>query len=73
MDRAAHIGYNVTTSLLVVLVLVTTLLGGATLVMAVIAPVVLVAAFAHTAFPACYLAWTRPDEVLDDAKDPALP
>lgn len=77
-DRAAHIGFNVTTASLVLLVMVTTALGGAflvtelsaALVMAVIAPVVLVATFAHTAFPAAYLAWTRPDELPDDEDEP---
>lgn len=41
----------------------------ARLLMAVLVPLIVLTTMCHAAFPACYLAWTRPDEVLDDADD----
>ncbi|MFL1376747.1 MULTISPECIES: hypothetical protein [unclassified Nocardiopsis] len=74
MDRATRLGHHVTAVLTTLLIAVAA--GFATaapgsdmdaeLPLAVLAPLVVVTAMAHAAFPACYLAWTRPDEVPDD-------
>lgn len=77
MDHAARLGHNVTTVLLMVLLVVGGVFGswvsnlelGARLLMAVLVPLVVLTTMCHAAFPACYLAWTRPDEVLDDEDD----
>lgn len=77
MDHAARVGHNVTMVLLCVLLVVGAIFGswvsnlelGARLLMAVLVPLVVLTTMCHAAFPACYLAWTRPDEVLDDADD----
>ncbi|WP_435109064.1 hypothetical protein [Nocardiopsis synnemataformans] len=74
MDHAAHVGHNVTAALLVLLIAVTCGFGGwlslghmdARIPLAVLVPLVILATFCHTAFPACYLAWTRPDEIPDE-------
>lgn len=79
MDHASRLGYNLTAVLLTVLVAVTAGLGGAltgvdmdaTVPMLVLVPMVLVVTLCHAAFPACYLAWTRPDEALDDEEEGA--
>ena len=74
MDRATRIGHNVTAALATLLIAVTTGFAasaavtdmGAAPVLAVLAPLALITGMAHAAFPACYLAWTRPDEDVDD-------
>ncbi|WP_444962127.1 hypothetical protein [Nocardiopsis sp. M1B1] len=77
MDHAARVGHNVTMVLLCVLLVVGGVFGSwvsnlelsARLLMAVLVPLVVLTTMCHAAFPACYLAWTRPDEVLDDTDD----
>lgn len=77
MDHAARVGHNVTMVLLCVLLVVGAIFGSwvsnlelsARLLMAVLVPLIVLATMCHAAFPACYLAWTRPDEVLDDEDD----
>lgn len=78
MDHASLLGHRVTNVGLVVLITVTSGMGGALTAMdfsasvavAILLPLVFVTALCHATFPACYLAWTRPDEVLDDAEEP---
>ncbi|WP_159944757.1 MULTISPECIES: hypothetical protein [unclassified Nocardiopsis] len=77
MDHAARLGHHVTTALLMVLLVVGCVFGswatsvelGARLLLAVLVPLVVLTTMCHTAFPACYLAWVRPDEVLDDEEE----
>ncbi|WDZ91278.1 hypothetical protein [Nocardiopsis sp. HUAS JQ3] len=77
MDHAARVGHNVTMVLLCVLLVVGAIFGSwvsnlelsARLLMAVLVPLVVLTTMCHAAFPACYLAWIRPDEVLDDEDD----
>jgi hypothetical protein len=77
MDHAARLGHNVTMVLLMILLVVGGVFGswvsdlelGARLLLAALVPLVVLTAMCHAAFPACYLAWTRPDEVFDDADD----
>lgn len=77
MDRATRLGHHVTAALATLLMAVTAGFAtaatdmdmGAALPLAVLAPLVLITGLAHAAFPACYLAWTRPDEVPDDEDD----
>ncbi|CAL9500215.1 hypothetical protein SUDANB121_03437 [Nocardiopsis dassonvillei] len=77
MDRATRLGHHVTAGMATLLIAVaagfaTAAPGtdmGAELPLAVLAPLVVFTAMAHAAFPACYLAWTRPDEVPDDEDD----
>ncbi|MGQ4267345.1 hypothetical protein [Nocardiopsis changdeensis] len=74
MDRATRLGHHMTAALATLLVAVTAGFAtaapgtdmGAELPLAVLAPLVVVTTMAHAAFPACYLAWTRPDELPDD-------
>lgn len=78
MDRAALLGHNLTKILLTVLVTVASALGGAmisvelpgALVIGILLPMALLTALCHGAFPAAYLAWTRPDEIFDDEDEP---
>ncbi|MDT0328011.1 hypothetical protein [Nocardiopsis lambiniae] len=74
MDRATLLGHHVTAGLATLLIAVTAAFAtaapgsgmGAELPLAVLAPLVVITAMTHAAFPACFLAWTRPDEVPDD-------
>lgn len=73
MDRATRLGHHVTAALMTLLIAVAAGFAasapgsgmGAALPLAVLAPLVVLTGMAHAAFPACYLAWTRPDEVPD--------
>ncbi|NKZ00649.1 hypothetical protein [Nocardiopsis alborubida] len=77
MDRAASLGHNVTAALLTLLVAVTCGFGGwlslgnmdARIPLTVLVPLVVLTTMCHAAFPACYLAWTRPDEIPGDEGD----
>ena len=79
MDHASLLGHRVTNAALLALLAVTSGIGGAlasedfsaSVVLAVLLPMVFATTMCHAAFPACYLAWTRPDEVLDDEDEPA--
>ncbi|MGW9348747.1 hypothetical protein [Nocardiopsis flavescens] len=74
MDRATRLGHHVTAALATLLVGVTAGFAaaapgtdmGAAVPLVVLAPLVVVTAMTHAAFPACYLAWTRPDELSGD-------
>ncbi|WP_285734039.1 hypothetical protein [Nocardiopsis sp. ATB16-24] len=74
MDRATLLGHHVTAALLALLVAVTCGFGGwsvggglpTDVAFMVLVPLVLVTAMCHAVFPACYLAWTRPDEILQE-------
>ncbi len=74
MDRATLLGHHVTAALLTLLVAVTCGFGGwsaggdmrADVAFMVLVPLVLVTSMCHASFPACYLAWNRPDEILDE-------
>lgn len=74
MDRAALTGHRLTTILMTVLVTVASGIGGAmvsaeldgTLVIAILLPLVFLTALCHACFPTASLAWTRPDEILDE-------
>ncbi|NYH52466.1 peptidoglycan/LPS O-acetylase OafA/YrhL [Nocardiopsis arvandica] len=73
-DHAARLGHHVTAVLLGLLIGIVCGFGGwltsqeasTHAVLAVLAPLVILTTLCHAAFPACYLAWTRPDEVPDD-------
>ncbi|WP_306367671.1 hypothetical protein [Nocardiopsis sp. CC223A] len=77
MDRATRLGHHVTAGLATLLIGVTAAFATAApgidmdaeLPLAVLTPLVLFTAMLHAAFPACYLAWTRPDEGPDDEDD----
>ncbi|MFW6638466.1 hypothetical protein ACOALZ_00325 [Nocardiopsis algeriensis] len=74
MARATKLGHHVTAVLMTLLIAVATGFGGALsaldwdgrLPLAVLVPMVVVTAMCHASFPACYLAWTRPDEIPDE-------
>ncbi|WP_017609129.1 hypothetical protein [Nocardiopsis xinjiangensis] len=78
-DQASLLGHRVTNAALIALLTVASGMGGALLssdfsasvALAVLLPLVYVTAVCHGCFPACYVAWTRPDEVLDDMDEPA--
>ncbi|WP_150248625.1 hypothetical protein [Nocardiopsis deserti] len=74
MDHAARLSHNVTMALLTLLIAVTCGFGGwlsmghmdARIPLTLLVPLVLLTTMCHAAFPACYLAWTRPDEIPDE-------
>lgn len=73
-NRATLLGRRVAAALLTLLVAVTCGFGGwsaggdmrADVAFMVLVPLVLVTSMCHASFPACYLAWNRPDEILDE-------
>ncbi len=75
IDAARDLGHSVTSALLLLVVAVvgvaqlmgTFPLADLTVPAGLLLPVVWLALVVHRSFPACYLAWTQPDEQPDDA------